>query len=398
MLKMLTASTHELDDPLKAVRDIVGQLDTKHSLLKNSVALLFCHANFIESGTMEMVCSSLPFDVIGGTTMYASLPCPAVASGESILTVTVLTSDEVEFVTSVCEPLTVKNAGDSIGASYQGAVSSLGGTPDLIFAVPPVMINVPIDIIFSALDSACGGVPIFGTVALDMNVRVTNPQTIYQGTGREAAAYVDRMPLLLIKGPISPRFFSIRFPDMPVLEQEAIITEAEGARLISINNEPAMVFLKEVGIVLRDDNFTMAIPLIIERGKGAEPEVVVVHGFNENGDFMCSKNLPIGGILNVGAITRDYVVESMEALVQEIKKNTDGAHPRGALVIVSCFLRSIVLGGSHSAEIDIVQRELSGYPVPYLYISAGGELCPRYTESGKTANQELQYALVACQF
>jgi len=46
-----------------------------------------------------------------------------------MLTVTVLTSDDTEFATGVCGPLTAENAEDSIRALYQETAASLSGKP-----------------------------------------------------------------------------------------------------------------------------------------------------------------------------------------------------------------------------------------------------------------------------
>ena len=396
MVRMLTAFTYEMDDPLQAVRDIQDQLDISSNLLKNSAALLFCHSKCIESGVMEIVCNSLPCDIIGCTSMYGSMPG---VCGEFILTVTILTSDDVEFAAGISGPLTDKNAVDSIRTMYQETASRLSGPPDMIFAIPPTMFDVTVDVISAALDSAGSGTPVFGTVALDLNVYIAHPQTIYStsgdtsgGTGGEAAAFNDRIPLLLIKGPVKPRFFSIRFPDKPILAQEAVVTKAEGARVISINNEPATSFLKDVGIILQDNKgFTQAMPLIVEC-IGSEPDVVVIQSINEKGELLCGKNISVGAVLNIGAITRDYILDTASALMENIKREGNG------LFIISCFLRSVVLGGSPAAEVELMQKELENFPAPWLYISSGGELCPRYTDDGKTLNQDLHYALVACQF
>ena len=386
MIKTLTAYTYELDDPEKAVRDILTQIDMKNSLLQNSVALLFCHVQFIEMGVTEAICKSLPFDVVGCTSMYLALPSRA---GEMMLTVTVLTSDDTEFAAGICEPLTAENAEDRISALYQKTASSLSGTPDLAFAFPPTMLNVTIDVMTAALDRAGGELPVFGTVALDMHVHIRDPQTIYKD-----AAYSDRMALLLFRGPVKPRFFSLRFPESSSLAQDAVITSANGPYLISINNKPAASFLKEAGLIQDNKNtYTHAIPLVVEDSDGTNPEVVVVQDIDSRGTLVCGRHVPVGGILNIGAITEEHVLESAKTLIQEIKENEGGE----GLFIFSCFLRSVVLGGGAAAEVELIQRELSGYSGSFLYLNSGGELCPRYLKSGGTVNQALQYAIIACQ-
>jgi hypothetical protein len=376
-----------MDSPERAIHDILKQLDMENNLLKNSVALLFCRSQFIEMGVMEEVCKNLPFDVLGCTSMYFAVPEQA---GELMLTVTVLTSDDTEFATGFCEPLSPGNVDTCINAVYQKTASALGGTPDFMFAFPPTMMNPTIDMMSAALDRASGGLPVFGAVALDSDVYIRNPQTIYKG-----AAYSNRLGLLLFKGPVKPQFFFLPFPEKSTLAQDAVITGADGSHLISINNKSAVSFLQEVGLMQEGKNdYTQAIPLVIEDSDGGNPEVVVVQNITSEETLMCSRRVPVGGILNIGAITADHVLESARTLVQDIKEQEVGT----GLFIVSCFLRSIVLGEGAVAEVKLIQQELAGFQNTYLYLNSGGELCPRYRSSGDTENQALQYAIVACKF
>jgi len=385
MIKVLNAYTYELDDPEKAVQDILSQIDPQNRLLRNSVAMLFCHIDFIEMGIMEKVCKSLPFDVVGCTSLYFAMSAPA-GAGEIMLTVTVLTSDDTEFAASISEPLAPGNVEDHIHALYQKTAASLSGPPALVFAFPPTLFQLTIDIMTAALDKACGGIPVFGTVALDVGAHIRNPRTIYQG-----AAYADCMALILFKGPVKPRFMFRRFPEGASLSQDAVITRADGAELISINNEPAAAFLQELGLI--QNSFSQAIPLVIADSEGKNQEVVVVQRMTAEGTLICGRHVPVGGILDIGAITADYVIESAKALIRDINKNEDKTR---FTIIISCFLRTIVLG-EVGTEVNLTQQELGDSPGGYLYLNSGGELCPRYIRSGETANQALQYAIIACQ-
>jgi hypothetical protein len=383
MIKVLTAYTYELDDSEKAVREILSQIDPQNTLLKNSAAMLFCQIQFIEMGVTEKICKSLPFDVVGCTSLYFAA---SDQKGEIMLTVTVLTSDDTEFATGISGPLAPENAEECINALYQKTASSLSGPPALVFAFPPTMFHLTIDIMAAALDKACGGLPVFGTVALDIGAHIRSPRTIYQGT-----AYDDRMALLLFKGPVKPRFIFRRFPEGASFAQDAVITRANGAELISINNEPAASFLREIGLI--QSTFSQAIPLVIADSDGNNQEVVVVQKVTDEGTLICGRHIPVGGILNIGAITADYVLESAKALIRELKKDEDKTR---FSIIVSCFLRTIVLGGA-TPEVKLIQQELGDSSGGYLYLNSGGELCPRFTESGGTVNQALQYAVIACQ-
>ena len=383
MIKVLTAYTYELDDSEKAVQEIISQINPQNSLLKNSVALLFCHIKFIEMGVMEKICKSMHFPVVGCTSLNFAVPG---AEGDIVLTLTVLTSDDTEFAAGVCDPLTLENVDNNVNTLYQKTASALSGSPAIAFAFPPTMFQLTIDVFTEALDKACGGIPVFGTVALDIGAHIRSPRTIYNGE-----AYADRIALLLFKGPVKPRFIFRRFPEGDSIAQDAVITKADGAEIISINNIPAVSFLQELGLIQND--FSQAIPLVIADSEGNNQEVVVVQKITDTGTLICGRHVPVGGVLNIGAITADYVLESMKALLREIKKDEDKTRFN---FIISCFLRTIVLGGP-AAEIGLIQQELGHSSGGYLYINSGGELCPRFAKSGETVNQALQYAVIACQ-
>lgn len=390
MIKVINACTCELDNHEQAVQDILNQIDIKNGLLKNSVALLFCHLKFIETGIMEAVRKSLPFDVLGCTSMYFAMDAPekmAAQSGAIMLTVTVLTSDDTEFATGMCDPLTPENADDRIHTLYRETAASLGGKPDLVFALLPTMFELTMDVMTASLYSACGGVPVFGTLALDLDLHIRTPKTMYQGT-----AYNDRMALLLFKGPVNPRFFHLCFPEKSVLDQDAVVTEANGSELISINNQPAQSFLQEIGLI-RNSEHTDAIPLILHSSDGSKTEVVIVQGINDEGVLLCSRRISAGSILNIGAITADYVLDSARTFIQRVKEGyKDGA----GLFILSCVLRAVVLGESAAAEVKLIQQELDNFPCTHLYLHSGGELCPKYGKSGEIVNQSFHYAIIAC--
>jgi hypothetical protein len=417
MIKILNVYTQELDDPEKAVREILEPLDIKNSLLKNSVALLFCHVKFIETGVAEAVYKSLPFDVVGCTSLYFGLPTivgtPAAAGsasdyadvsaidGGDILTVTILTSDDIGFTVGVSVPLNEKNVEECVYEVYQRTAFSPGEKPAeppaLVFAFPPTITMLSGDVTTAALYRACGGIPVFGSLALDINTHIEHPKTIFKAAGQasgESGAFDDRMALLLFRGPVKPRFFHSSFPEKSILPWDAVITEAAGNRIISINNSPALSFIRNLGFFTNDiqDRF-LVYPLVVEYPNN-ETNVVVLQDISPEGHLMCSMNVQAGGILNMGAITADSVLESAKVIAQGLKNDGSGT----GFIMFSCFLRNVVLGGSSQAEFELVRRELGGHSGSWLFLNSGGELCPVYTEKGELVNRFHQFALIACQF
>ncbi|GHV94477.1 hypothetical protein AGMMS50293_07970 [Spirochaetia bacterium] len=385
MIKILTAYTREANNPEKAVQEIQEQLNFEQGLCRNSVALLFCYTEFVQSGAMEAVSKSLPCEVLGCTSQYFAIK---EAVDENMLVVNILTSDDTEFATGLSEPLDIGNVDACIHTLYQKTAAALDAEPALIFALQPLMFSLSGDIIAAALDRACGGLPVFGTRALDAEIQIRNPQTIYQG-----AAYDNRMTLLLFKGAVKARFFSVPFPARNVFDQDAVVTGAEGNNIITINNIPAISFLEDLGLIQNDLlNILYVIPLVVDYHNGAPPEIVLIDNIVSGGALHCSRKVQTGVTLNIGSITADYVLESANALAQEIKK----AGSETGLFIFSCFNRNVVLVGDPLEEAELIQKALVGFSAPYLFMYSGGELCPQELESGKTVNRYHQFAIIAC--
>ena len=52
MIKMFSAFTEEIDDVDAAISEILSQLDLEHSLMQNSIGILHCYHEFIDSGVV----------------------------------------------------------------------------------------------------------------------------------------------------------------------------------------------------------------------------------------------------------------------------------------------------------------------------------------------------------
>jgi hypothetical protein len=101
MVKSLRLITTEVDDIESAVAEITTQLGGKE-LLRHSVGIVSCFADFINSGVVAALAEKLPFPIAGTTTLAASTNN---VRGEVILILTVLTSDDVEFTLQVSGPI-----------------------------------------------------------------------------------------------------------------------------------------------------------------------------------------------------------------------------------------------------------------------------------------------------
>jgi hypothetical protein len=382
MIKMLTAHTFEVDEVDTAVSEILTQLDLAHNLRKHTVGLVFCTIDFIKSGVVEGLKRDLPFDVLGCTTLGAAAPG---VMGDVILTLTVLTSDDVEFGPGLSEPLT-EDVENRVTRCYQDTAASLQSPPSLILVFTPSLYNLAGDTMVGVLDRESRGVPVFGIGALDVDTKIRTPKTIYQGT-----AYPDRMPILLLSGNLRPRFFLDSVWDHDVHTQKARVTAAEGNRMISVNHIPAAEYIKKIGLISEEKmDLLFVFPLGIE-SKDDRPKLCIIYEINKDGSLTCSASIPSGCTLSIGSPGSGDVCKTAENITARLNQESGGE----AALIFSCFSRSVVLANPYD-EMETVQHEMANSPLPYLLIYAGGEICPIHDQEGKTVNQYHNYSIISC--
>ncbi|MDR3200113.1 MAG: FIST C-terminal domain-containing protein [Spirochaetales bacterium] len=371
------------DDTVKAVESILKQLDLKHNLLKNSVGLLFCYVDFLTSGMVKELSSRLPFEVVGCTSLGFSVPG---AAEEIMFILMVLTSDDVEFSTGISEPL-AQNAEERIAELYRRTAGERTAKPALVFTFPPLIHNLSGNTVVDVLDRVSGGSPIIGGVAEDAGVAIRSPQTIYNGS-----AYPDRLPLLLIFGDVKVRFLLDFLPGEMIFNQQAVITKAEGNRLISLDNMPAAAFMEKIGLIRKGMiDVLYAFPISVDYHDGLEPRVFTIYNVNDDGSLTSGSSIPPGGTLRIGSVTSDLVMESAVHITELIKK---GAAREGVLIF-SCFSRSLACEDPN-AELKLVNKQLESFPAPYIFLYVSGEICPVYTEQKDLINRFHQYTIVVC--
>ncbi|MDR0640842.1 MAG: FIST C-terminal domain-containing protein [Treponema sp.] len=382
MVKMLTAYTFEIDDADAAVREIQKQLRNQGGFLKNTVGLLFCYLDFIKLGTAEAICKALPFDTLGCTTLRAAVPG---AMGDIVLTLTVLTSDDIEFHAGLSEPLTEDVEGRIIKV-YRELAAPLHSPPALIFIITPLLLNLAGDTVVGVLDRESRGIPVFGTGALDADTKIRTPKTIYGGR-----AYSDRMPVLLFLGNLKPRFFVDSVWKYNIHTQKALITSAEGNRMITVNNIPAAEYIKKIGIITDERlDLLFVFPLAIYTSADALPNLFVIYTINDDGSLTCSANIPSGSTIHIGSPGFGEIINTVKSITDAVK-NTKG----DAALIFSCFSRSIILTDLED-EMETIRDKLKDTDSPYTISYSGGEICPVYDEKGRMVNQYHNYAIVSC--
>ncbi|MDR2178380.1 MAG: FIST C-terminal domain-containing protein [Treponema sp.] len=380
MIKMLNAFTDEIDDPETAVTELLEQVDPDNKLLANSVGIVHCFSEFLDSGVVKALSGKLPFDVVGTTTMSLSTSSFISDMG---LSLTVLTSDTVKFISGVSAPINDSVDGP-LAELYNGIAAA--EKPSLLMPFIPFMITVGGDEFIEKLDSLSGGIPAFGTLAISNEPDYSKSYTIYKGRG-----YAASMVLLALVGCVDPVFLSVSVNKESILKQKAVITGINRNILQTINNIPAVTYLESTGLVKDNDVAALAsIPFVIQLEDGSTLIRAVISSTGDGGVILCGA-APVNSTLALALMSQEEVIASTAGKVQEALEKARG---RGILMY-SCAGRNWVLGVQILAEHEKV-KECIGSKAPYYFVYSGGEIFPSFLDNGSVVNHLQNDSLIIC--
>lgn len=385
MLKMLTAYSTEIDDVEAAVAGILGQLDLAGNLLANAAGIVTCYPEFVESGVVAALCKAAPFPVVGCTTLAAAVPGDL---GQLILSLSVLTSDDVAFSCGMTDGLQTRTR-EAMTETYAAARAELPGEPSFMISFAPLLYNVAGDAIIDNLNEVTDGLPNFGTCAVDHNPDYRDSGTICNGVYSRS-----ELSFLLLSGDVEPRFLIASISEDRILKQKAIITKSEGNQLLEVNNMSVLQYLQSIGLATDGSiEGVNSIPFVIDYNDGTKPIARAIFALTDDGHAVCGGTMPEGATLAVGAINYQEVVSTAMQMVDDAL----ATGKRGGLLMFSCIIRNLSLGVDTLAEMEAV-REGVGSKMPYQLSYSGGEICPVYNEAGKPVNRFHNDTIVACLF
>ncbi|AEF86063.1 hypothetical protein TREPR_0696 [Treponema primitia ZAS-2] len=387
MIKTLTAYTNEIDDVEKALGEIFDQLDLGKNLLKNSIGIISCFADFLNSGVVKALVGKLPFDLVGATTLGGSTGGNL---GETILILTVLTGDEVEFVTGITDPILEEDEG-LFRRAYEKAAGSRKDKPALMLSFAPLLRNVSCDYMVNTFTAISGNVPNFGTQAVDHNSDYHASQTILNGD-----AFPERYVFVLVYGPLNPSFIIGGISEERVFPEKGLITASQGNQLQTVNGLSVIDYLVSLGLS-KDENGSIvginSFPFVLDYKDGAQPVIRVMFAITPDGYAVCGGNMPVGAILGVGTISAEEVIATTE---RALKGALQGGKKNGMLIF-SCIGRFFAQGFNPTAEMEKVQEVINN-GVPFHLGYSGGEICPVYGKDGSIINRNHNDTIVICVF
>ena len=393
MIKAASLQTFEIDDIPLACRELKEQLNERLTLLNNSVGLVQCDPEFIETGFLEFLYNELGIPLVGGTTVAAATNN---AIGNLTFSMLVLTSDDVEFVVSH----TVGFADNVTEAIERSLKTTLGDSPKplkLALVFPPVFENLSGDHYIEAFENVCGMIPVFGTNPVDDN---------FPNFDRSLAIFNDKalaleMSYVLLFGNVTPRFFVAAVPaQVNIVESGAVITRAVDNIVYELNHIPAVKYLEDLGLAANGALKSEAgfFPLLVTANTtdnhtvSARPFVRALVGIEADGSAVCRGKMPEGARITFASYNSADV---MSATTETITQATNEKDISAAL-IYSCMVRQHVIGIDSMKELKQIKSILSAN-IPFMASYAGGEISPTSVDDNNIAqNRFHNYSLIMC--
>ena len=387
MLKCASVYTHEIDDSEIALDEIKSQLGNKITILEHTIGIIMCHPEFISSGVVKYICKNLSFEVTGITT------CAQAADGvadELILTIFVMTSDDIWFKTGITEGLE-ESLDVPIKTAVQEVSQAISDVPKLALVFLPCLMRYSGDAYVSTLQKIIPNVPVFGSIAIDDTLTSELSETIYNGKN-----YKTEMSFVLCYGNINPRFIVGTFPEGKVMPYRGEITKSSGSFVHEINNINAYKYFESIGFL---DNGVIAesfrlVPFAIDQKKRADYDgIPVIRGiafFEEDGSAVFRGDIDEGSTFSILSYETDDVLSATRQKIEQINNLSD---INGVLLFPCIGRRIMTMRASPLAELEAVNNTIrQGIPFTIGYVD--GEVSPTLVKNGIPTNRFHNYSLV----
>ncbi|MDR2610807.1 MAG: FIST C-terminal domain-containing protein [Clostridiales Family XIII bacterium] len=388
MIRSIGVHTYEIDDVDVAVAEIQEGLKD-FPLLENTVGIIMCDPEYVDSGVYNALCDALPFPLVGSTTTTQAVCNEA---DILILTILVLTSDDVFFEMAMTDDISGNEILAPTRAAFEETRDKLPSEPKLIMLFPPILPDTAGDAYVEAFDELCPGVPQFGMPATSDSLEFDNCLTLCNGE-----TSLTKMVFLLLAGNVKPRFLISTLQDDDKTPFSGEITRSEGNVIHEINGVPTYEYFESIGLA-KDGKFDEGlqfVPLLIDFKKRDDYDgVPVIHAIvslNENGDAICRGYMYQGSVFTITNPSMDTFLKSSNELIEKIKAMPD----RQATLILSCIVRRMSFGSNPTVEAKLVKEALN-CETSFMFAYAGGEICPTSVRDGKAVNRFHNFSIIAC--
>jgi hypothetical protein len=241
----------------------------------------------------------------------------------------------------------------------------------------------------NVLTNISGGVPCFGTLAVDDTADFANCFMICNGEH-----YNDRMVMLLIYGDVKPKFFIATISSDKILDKSALITKSAGHVLMEVNDRPVVEYFEDLGLTKASETaYAMtSLPFMLDYGDGTPRVSKVFITLTPEKYAICAGAMPEGATMYIGVFDKqDVLFTSEEAILKALGSAGDAT----CFLIYSCISRSMSLGADQLMELDLIKEKMSG-KLPFMMAYSGGEICPTQISEAKATNRFHNNAFIVC--
>jgi len=159
------------------------------------------------------------------------------------------------------------------------------------------------------------------------------------------------------------------------------VTKAEGAKLIEVNNRPALsiyedYFGKKAEELIKEPIARMAYTYPLGMSVEGSPELLIrdVVIANEKGEITCAAEIPEGSEIRLMLGDFDKAIQAAEEAAEGALTQLKGAKPK-VIFVFDCMARCKLLGPRIGEEIVAIQNVL-GKEVPLIGFYTYGEQAP----------------------
>jgi len=384
MIKSYAAFTSEIDDVELAVTEILTQLEPEKNCMESTVAIVTCYHEFATNGIIAELYKKLKFPIIGTTTTAISTNR---GFGQLDFSILMITSNDVTF-TAACSSSLMGGLEEPFTQMYQNALIGHIETPKLILSAAPLMLNYAGDNYVDVLNKVSGGVPNFGTLAIDNTSEYLDSYVIFNDKVER-----DVYGIIIASGNINPKFLYASFSPEYILAQTATITKAEENLLKEVDGYPIIKFMENMGLAENGkvSDVLHSIPFILDYAGEGIPVSRVLLAWSEAGYGICGGLMPVNTKFNLGMWDKKDVLGTTIRTIENIMKNQGVS----TLLLYSCLARSYALGTELLAETEVVNKTVVER-VPYIFGYAGGEICP--VRDTANSNSFHNNTIIACAF
>ena len=159
------------------------------------------------------------------------------------------------------------------------------------------------------------------------------------------------------------------------------VTKAKGAKLIEVNNRPALsiyedYFGKKAEELIREPIARMAYTYPLGMSVEGSPELLIrdVVIANEKGEITCAAEIPEGSEIRLMLGDPDKAIQAAKEAAGNALQQLKGAKPK-VIFVFNCMARNKLLGTRIGEEISAVQ-EVLGKDIPLIGFYTYGEQAP----------------------